>query len=139
MAIKNKIIINTVTGQQIKFLQTRKDTNGSLLEIESSYRGHSDEPAPHYHPNQDETFTMISGTLTVRLNGTLKVLKPGDSLSIPRNTIHSMWNNSDTTAVVNWKIEPALNTEYFFETATGLANDKKTNKSGMPNLLSPLY
>jgi hypothetical protein len=36
---------------------------------------------------------------------------------------------------VNWKTIPALETEYFFETITGLVNDGKTDQKGKPHLL----
>ena len=133
MAIKGKIIQNKKTGQQIRFIQTSNDTNGLLLEMEATYDGNSKEPPQHYHPNQEEYFTIISGEMTVRMNGQTAVLKHGDTLFVPKNKSHSMWNNSATTAVVNWKVLPALDTEYFFETATGLSNDGKTNDQGVPN------
>lgn len=135
MAFKNKIIQNSKTRQDIKFLQTAKDTGGQLLEIETTYNANSKEPVAHYHPHQIEDFTVISGELMVRMDGQLRVLKPGDTLHIPKNKVHAMWNNTDGQTVVNWKIQPALHTEQFLETATGLANDGKTNQKGMPNIL----
>ena len=42
MAFKNKQISNPKTGQDIKFLQTAKDTNGKLLEMEATYNSHCD-------------------------------------------------------------------------------------------------
>ncbi|MDX1667506.1 MAG: cupin domain-containing protein, partial [Saprospiraceae bacterium] len=62
-------------------------------------------------------------------------LKQGDALHIPKRKVHSMWNHSGSKTVVNWKVRPAMDTEYFLETATGLANDGKTNAHGMPNIL----
>lgn len=135
MAYKNKTICNPKTRQDIKFLQTGKDTDGKLLEMEATYNEHSKEPTAHYHPYQVEDFTVLLGELTVRIDGQLKVLKQGDKLNIPINKGHSMWNNSDNKTVVNWKVQPAMDTENLLETATGLANDGKTNDDGMPNIL----
>jgi len=128
MAYKNKIIINPIVGQTIKFLQTARDTAGKLLEMEASYKPYSKEPPPHYHPHQGEDFMIVKGQMTVRLEDKIIVLQEKDTLHIPANTIHSMWNNSGTTAVINWKIRPALSTEYFLETATGLSSDKKRRR-----------
>jgi quercetin dioxygenase-like cupin family protein len=128
MAYKNKIITNPIIGQQIRFLQTVKDTDGKLLEMEASYRPYSKEPPPHYHPFQQEDFMILKGQMTVRLQGKILLLNEGDTLHIPANTIHSMWNNSGSTSVINWKIQPALTTEYLLETATGLASDKKRRR-----------
>jgi len=128
MAYKNKIITNPLVGQNIKFLQTAKDTGGKLLEMEAAYRPYSKEPPLHYHPHQEEDFLIIKGQMTVRLAGKILLLNEGDTLHIPASTVHSMWNNSAGTAVVNWKVRPAMNTEYFFENASGLASDKKRHK-----------
>jgi len=128
MAYKNKMITNPVVGQHIKFLQTASDTEGKMLEMEASYRPYSKEPPPHYHPYQEEDFIIIKGQMTVRLDGKILLLNENDTLHIPSNTIHSMWNNSSSTAVINWKIRPALTTEFFLETAMGLASDKKARR-----------
>jgi quercetin dioxygenase-like cupin family protein len=135
MAFKNKTIFNPKTGQGIKFLQTAKDTDGALLEMESTYHSHSKEPVPHYHPFQDEDFEVTSGELTIRMNGAVQLFRPGDAIHIPRGTVHSMWNNSDGVTVINWKVRPALNMENLLETGMGLANDGRTNEDGLPGIL----
>lgn len=135
MAFKNKEIRNPKTGQHIKFIQTRKDTNGALLEMESAYDPFSAEPPAHYHPYQAENFHVMEGELTARINGTLKIFKQGDSLNIAPNVVHSMWNNSDRKTIVNWKVKPALDTEYLLETTSALAEHNKTDETGRPSIL----
>lgn len=135
MAYKDKTIHNPKVGQTIRFLQTCKDTDGALLEMEAQYDPQSKEPAPHYHPHQAEDFTIVSGSMTVRMDGALRVLKEGDTLHIPRGKVHSMWNHSDAPATVHWKVQPAMETEYFLETVIGLASDGKTDAKGTPHLL----
>ena len=136
MAYKNKTIINPITGQEIRFIQTSKDTNGQVLEIESTYIAMSKEPVSHFHPYQDENFTVLSGEMRVRLDGEeTHTLLPGDTLQIPRGQVHSMWNAGNQKAVVNWQVRPALNTEQLLETIMGLASDGKCNRRGMPGLL----
>ncbi|POY38982.1 cupin domain-containing protein [Solitalea longa] len=135
MAFKDKIIRNPKTRQDIKFLQLGSETNGKLLEMETTYNAKSKEPPAHYHPYQVEDFTVLSGELTVRIDGQLLVLKEGNSLHIPVNKVHSMWNNSNGKTIVNWKVQPAMNTDNLLETGIGLANNGKTNENGMPNIL----
>ena len=134
MAYRNKIITNPQTGNHITFLQTSTDTDGRLLEMEATYDPHSNEPVAHYHPYQVEDFTILFGELTVKMDGQLKILKEGDTLHMPVNKVHAMWNVTDNKAVVNWKVRPALGTEYLLETSSGLSLDGKT-KNGMPNIL----
>lgn len=135
MAYKNKILQNSITRQNFKFLQTAADSNGELLEIESTYNSKTPEPPPHYHPNQAEDFTILEGELHAKINGEFRIYKKGDQFHIPAGTVHSMWNNSNGKTIMNWKVRPALFSENFFEIATGLANNGKTNKKGMPNIL----
>ncbi len=110
-------------------------THGKLLEMEATYNARSKEPDAHYHPSQVEDFTILSGQLSVRIDGHLKILKKDDTLHIAANKVHSMWNATDSKTVVNWKVMPAMNTENLLETMTGLAIDDKTNDKGMPNIL----
>jgi quercetin dioxygenase-like cupin family protein len=135
MAYKGKIVSNSKTKQTLKFITTAKDSKGRSLEMISSFEPYSKEPALHYHPFQYEYFTILKGELTVRLNGRLIILQEGEFIDIPKNTVHSMWNNSNTKTVVSWKTMPALKTEYFLETAAGLANDNKTYDDGVPGIL----
>ena len=135
MAFKGKEISNPKTGQDIRFIQTGHDTKGALLEMESTYQAHSKEPPAHYHPHQMEDFVILQGELTLKIYGEVKTLRRGDAIHIPSNVKHAMWNNSNRKTVVNWKVRPALNTEYMLETAYGLASDHKTNANGMPGIL----
>ena len=66
MAYKGKIISNVKTKQTLEFITTSKDSNGQLLEMISTYEPYSKEPRAHYHPVQDEHFTVLQGELTVR-------------------------------------------------------------------------
>ena len=135
MAYKGKIINNKKNGQQIKFIHTSDDSGGELLEMESLFQPHSTEPVPHYHPSQEELFTVLEGEISVRINGQVKILKQNDTLRIKKKQVHSMWNHSTSAAKVNWKVMPALDTEYFLENGVGIANEKKTNDQGMPGIL----
>lgn len=134
MAYPSKIVKNPITGQEIKFIQTSRDTQGLLLEMETTYQPHSTEPLPHFHPQQEENFQVLSGSISVRLGTELKVLSVGDTLHIPAKQVHSMWNHSGEKAVVQWKVQPALDTEYFLEMGMGLAQAGKVKENGMPVL-----
>jgi quercetin dioxygenase-like cupin family protein len=48
-------------------------------------------------------------------------LGPGESIELPRGTVHAMWNAGDEPVVLVWQTRPALRTEEFFETVAKLA------------------
>jgi quercetin dioxygenase-like cupin family protein len=135
VAVKGKKITNPVSRQTIEFLTTAKESNGQLLEMISAWEPHSVQPAPHFHPVQDEIFCVLEGELTLELNGEKRKLRCGESIHISANTVHCMWNESAEKVVAHWKVFPALQTEYFLETAMGLAADGKVGKNGVPGIL----
>jgi hypothetical protein len=92
----------------------------------------------HYHPKQTENFRIISGSLAVRIYGKIIVIKQGQTLKIPANVSHAMWNNSDDKTIVNWRVTPALQTEYLMERLTCLANDNRTNSRGVPSFFQKI-
>lgn len=133
MAYQGKVVENKFVGQKLRFLRTSTDTNGELLEIETTYPTKSNEPVSHYHPFQEEWFEVTEGELSIRLEGRTLTIRAGAKIHIPKNKVHSMWNNSANKTVVNWIVKPALRTDEFFENAYGLAQDGKVNKKGMPS------
>nr|WP_068891448.1 cupin domain-containing protein [Pedobacter panaciterrae] len=134
MSLNNKEITNKITGQVIRFIQTAKDTNGELLEMESLYPLFSKEPPIHFHPHQEEYFTILKGELTVRLGGEIRVYRSGSTIHIKPDVKHSMWNEGLMDCVVNWKVYPAMDTENLLTTLTQLANNGETNNAGVPHL-----
>jgi quercetin dioxygenase-like cupin family protein len=135
MAYRGKKIDNPSAKMSIHFLQTKNDTGGKLLEMEATYQPHSTEPVAHYHPFQEEDFTVLAGELTVIIKGQRSILKAGDSLHVAQGVEHAMYNNSNNKTVVNWQVRPAMDTEHLLETTAGLASDGRVNKKGMPGIL----
>ena len=135
MARKGEILDNPVTGQRIIFRQTSEDTDGALLEVESVYtKPTPSRPPVHYHPGQEERFEVLAGELHVVIGGEGRTLGAGETLVVPTGTTHSMWAEAEGVRV-NWQTRPALKTEAFFETISGISRDAKTGGKGSPNLL----
>ncbi len=135
MVTPTRTIRNAVTGHEYRLLRTGRDTGGERLEMEVTYPVSSIKPPMHYHPMQTEHFRVVSGEMTVVMDGQQRVLKTGDTLDIPANKPHAMWNHTDQPAVMHWTVGPALQTEQFFDTLAALANAGKTNPEGAPGLL----
>ena len=75
MAFTGQTIHNPVSGERITFLKTAADTDGELLEFELELAPDGRVPGAHVHPEQEERFHVLEGTMTFRLG--LQDHRPG--------------------------------------------------------------
>jgi len=120
---------------RLRFCKTTRDTNGELLEMEAIYRPTSTPPPAHFHPKQEETFTIVSGSLRFVVDGQERIVSSGSRVVIPPRVIHAAGNITSEETRVIWQVRPALRTQQFFELMYELAAGGKTNSRGAPNLL----
>jgi len=135
MANQGDKIINARTGQTMIFIQTGKETNGKLLEIES-FNPKSDMREPiHIHPKQESSVKVISGKLNFLVNGKEQIIGPGEQIIIAAGVPHCFWNAEDIVAHSVQHFSPALHIDEFFESFFNLAKDGKLSDKGMPPFL----
>ena len=127
------VLRNPVTGEELRFLRTSRDTDGRLVEVEATIEPHGAVAAAHMHPFQTERFEIVSGTVGFRLGRETIEAQAGDVVVVPAGTAHKFWNAGEERAVFRTEITPALQFEQLIETMFGLAADGKTNRKGMPN------
>jgi quercetin dioxygenase-like cupin family protein len=110
------------------------------LELEATYAGGGSAPPPHFHPQQDERFEVVEGTMQVRLDGADRELNAGDVLEIPRGVVHQMWNEGDETAILNWRTEPAGRTlDWFREVAAVMRGEGRPNPEDLLSDYADVY
>jgi quercetin dioxygenase-like cupin family protein len=107
-------------GELVTVRTTSADSGGELLELEAEWAPKEHKPLPHSHPSQDEHFEVLEGQLSVKLGGEKRVLNPGDTVDVPRGTVHTFWNSGGTTARAKWQVRPAQRTEDFFQAVHNL-------------------
>ena len=93
------------------------------LVLETAYAPDSPEPPAHSHPQQDELFEVLAGSVRVRVDGAESDVAEGESIEIPRGAIHQMWNPGETEARVKWTTTPGGRTLEWFEAIDGLWRD----------------
>ena len=118
---KSGDILTNLSGEQLRFVHTSADTGGEYLEMEVTYVPHSDKPPAHYHPYQEEYFTVLAGEFLAGIGGEEHTFAAGDTFTVPAGATHWMQNVSDEEGRLNWQVRPALDTESFFETMWTLA------------------
>ena len=65
MAYAGQIIEHPVSGERITFTRTADDTDGQLLELELELAPDGHVPGAHVHPEQEERFHVLEGTMRV--------------------------------------------------------------------------
>jgi mannose-6-phosphate isomerase-like protein (cupin superfamily) len=122
MSRAGQVIESTPTGERIRFLETGRETAGELLRADLSIRPHGAVAAAHVHPNQEERFEVVSGTLRIRIGRRWRAVGPGDIVVVAPGTPHIIRNDADVEGTVIVEFRPALRTEIFLEHAFAIMN-----------------
>jgi mannose-6-phosphate isomerase-like protein (cupin superfamily) len=85
-----------------------------LLALEATYEPGGSAPPAHFHPAQDEHFEVLEGGVRCKTPDGERDLRAGETIDIPRETVHQFWNPGDEPARVRWEVRPALRTRSFF-------------------------
>lgn len=80
-----------VLGHKITPHDSSGDFDLMVAETPAKVQG----PPPHLHHSFKESFLIIEGEMEFFVNGEIKVLKAGESIDIPPNTLHTFSNKSD--------------------------------------------
>ncbi len=128
MPTKGQILTNPDSGDIYEFLETAKDTNGQRVTMKMTLKSKGKLVPNHFHALQDEHFEVVSGNLTILLDGKNLVLKQGEKMTLPKNKPHNHYNASNETVVLIQPVTPALDFDYLLENIIGLTIDGK-----MPN------
>jgi quercetin dioxygenase-like cupin family protein len=103
---------------QLKFLQSKDDTAGSLDMFEMILQPNARMPIPHYHDRWDETIYGLGGTSTWRIDGRDIDLAPGETVFIRRGIVHGFANRSSGPASCLCTLSPGvLGPQYFLDMA----------------------
>jgi quercetin dioxygenase-like cupin family protein len=137
MAAQGQTLENPASGERITFRTTSAMSNGELVAIDLELPQGGRVPGGlHIHPNQEERFEVVRGTMRFRMGRRKRVVaRPGDVVVVPPGMRHDFANAGDETALVRVDIRPALRMEELFETAVGLAREGRTMMGGIPRPL----
>src|SRR5262249_34524596 len=127
MAHRGQTLENPASGEQITIRRTAAETHGELLAIDLELPAGGRVPAgQHLHPNQEERFEVVEGTMAFRMGRKRVVAGPGEFVVVPPGQKHDFANTGDEDALVRVEVRPALRMEQLFVTAVGLAQEGRT-------------
>jgi quercetin dioxygenase-like cupin family protein len=124
-------ISNPVTGERITFLQSTPEKLQFELELAADGR----VPGAHIHPEQEERFHVLEGTMTFRLGLKKLVAEAGETVVVPAGRVHKFANGGDAVARARVEVLPALDMEDLLRTTAELAYEGRVMRSGMPKPL----
>ena len=100
-------------GYVLRLVRTAAETDGELLEMQATYGEGGALPPEHLHPEQDERFEVLEGTIVAVVDGEERRYGVGETFDVPAGTRHQM--GADGPARMRWQVRPALRTAEFFE------------------------
>jgi quercetin dioxygenase-like cupin family protein len=128
-------LVNPITGERGVVRVAPDAENGQLLVADLFVQPGGAVAGEHLHPNLQEAFTVLRGRVGMRLNGQELIAPPNERIVIPVGVVHDWWNAGDEEAHVQVEVMPGDRFLEMISNLFGLAQDGKTNKKGMPNLL----
>jgi len=115
-------------GMRWEISRTSAETSGELFESVNWLDPRMPGPPVHVHPNAEESFEVIEGSLDVFANGEWKPLGPGEKAAVPPGEPHTLGNRSDRPAKVITRINPAGDSEAFFAHLHRLIHEGKIKR-----------
>jgi|SRR5665213_515538 len=105
-------------GMEVHFCLDTNDTKGQLTMFKCVISAGAKIAAAHYHENFDETVYGLKGIATYTIDGKIVEIGPGDSVFIPRGTVHAFANKSNETIEFLCTANPGIfGSDYFKDIA----------------------
>ena len=84
-----------------------RELSPERLSFERHYPPGTGRAEAHLHLDFTQGWEVAAGAVTVAVDGEARRLEQGESLELPIGTKHQdPYNESDSTAVIRWRIEP---------------------------------
>jgi quercetin dioxygenase-like cupin family protein len=135
MAQRGEVLESQIAGQRVVLREISRETDGELLRLDFFVAAGGSLADEHYHPHQEESVRVVSGNLRCRVGSRERDVGAGETVILPRRTVHTLWNDGTEEAHAVVEYRPALRTEDLFVTLFELGRAGKTNQKGTPNFL----
>jgi quercetin dioxygenase-like cupin family protein len=134
MTSPNHVIENPLSGERITIMERPRMTGDALVwDLVLAPGGRV--PNSHSHPEQEERFTLLDGTMRFRVGWRRLLARPGDVVVVPPGKVHHFANPGTVPARTRVESTPALLTEAMLETAAALARDQQLAGRALPRPL----
>ncbi len=128
-------ILKMPDGSSFEVIESRADSGGARMEFEITMAPDAMRPPRHTHPDQQESWTVVDGELSVQVEDDWRVLGPGETLTIPPDTVHTLKNRSRETVRFRDVHVPALDFQEYIEDLDRLSTSGKLSARMTPRTL----
>lgn len=112
-----------------------REVTPDLLSVDLAMRAGAPVIPMHIHPRQEETITVLSGTVRSRSGGRERLLHVGDSVVTPPGEAHTIEPAQGGDAEVHAELRPALTYPEFIERSFALDRAGHVSARGRVNPL----
>ena len=121
----DRVLDFTATGMWWEITKSTSDTNGEYLEAINVIAPGFGGPPVHIHPNAEESYHVLEGTLDVCVGGQWRQVRPGESATVAAGTPHTLKNSHAVEVRLINVHKPALEFERFFRRMHAMVADGK--------------
>jgi quercetin dioxygenase-like cupin family protein len=126
-------------GMRWEVTRSTQETAGELFESTNWLDPRMPGPPPHTHPNSEESFEVLEGSLDVFKDGQWSTLGPGESVAVAPGAAHTLRNGSDQPAKIVTRIRPAGRSEAMFRHMHKLIGEGKLRRLPPKDPRSAIY
>lgn len=126
--------LRSVFGLEARVTVPAEATGGEYVEMDVTAEPGS-RTIIHYHPEQEETYRVLEGTLEVFRDNRWREVPAGESLVVPREAVHGFRNLSGAPVRFLNVHRPALGFQKHLETLDRLARAGKIRGTKDPRSL----
>jgi mannose-6-phosphate isomerase-like protein (cupin superfamily) len=126
--------LRSVFGLQATVTVPSEATSGAYVEMDVTAQPGS-ETLIHYHPEQEETYQVLEGTLEVFRDDRWRAVPADESLTVPRGAVHGFRNTSEMPVRFLNVHRPALAFQEHLETLDRLSRAGKIRGTKDPRSL----
>jgi mannose-6-phosphate isomerase-like protein (cupin superfamily) len=110
----NRVLDFAPAGMWWQITKDTQETNGSFFEAINVLVPGFAGPPQHIHPHAEESYQVLEGTLDVWIDGQWRLVKPGETATVPAGVPHTLKNShAQPVRLINVH-QPALGFEWFF-------------------------
>lgn len=119
-------LVDAGTGRSLRMVATGGVTDGRFGLVEYHLGPRTPGAAPHYHRTFSESFYVLSGELTLFVDGRWQPYRPGDFALAREEGVHGFRNDGDEPAAVLILFTPGIAREAFFAEMAEIGRSGRT-------------